>query len=405
MSRIFPLVRAVLVPGALVTLPLAVACSSDGGMSPTRSPIAAAEASQPAPAGLASFTAAGASHTIWPYTGVDFTGTPQDPINLIFSIPAGPRAVRAALLALNGDRSTFGLPADFPFSCTWSDAIGDLQTGYGETSGWTGSAIQLQCGSYGPIRFHVRLFDVGNGVTAGNAHFEFLIPGTADHQVLSWEVAEQLVKVDMLRSGLLDPVNPLAETGGFNAAPFREIPSQLYNLLPAELRGLAGGPLGDVSAGVPIATDGRATIFNVTGTPAAAPAVAEQAFTIQYDQTIPKAVCATGPADLVHVRGPVELRKWVRQSGPDLLSEFHSSGRLELTPMDGLTGAITGPLYAAEVRDDQATRVSDDGNAVRGSVLRLEVPPTGAARGRLSTMLQVGTTGAASYRSTADCAP
>jgi hypothetical protein len=73
--------------------------------------------------------------------------------------------------------------------------------------------------------------------------------------------------------------------------------------------------------------------------------------------------------------------------------------------MDGLTGAITGPLYAAEVRDDQATRVSDDGNAVRGSVLRLEVPPTGAARGRLSTMLQVGTTGAASYRSTADCAP
>jgi len=42
------------------------------------------------------------SHSLsfWPYTGTDFTGTPQDPINLIFYGEADPRDLRAALMAL-----------------------------------------------------------------------------------------------------------------------------------------------------------------------------------------------------------------------------------------------------------------------------------------------------------------
>ena len=39
-----------------------------------------------------------------------------------------------------------------------------------------------------PFRFHVRLFRQGED-TLGNAHFEFLIPGTAEHEVLSWDLA------------------------------------------------------------------------------------------------------------------------------------------------------------------------------------------------------------------------
>ena len=77
-------------------------------------------------------------------------------------------------------------------------------------------------------------------LTLGNAHFELLIPGTTDHQVLSWELAEQLVTVDMVRSGLLAAAP--GSTAPINAAPgFRQIPAEIYNLLPAELRAASAG--------------------------------------------------------------------------------------------------------------------------------------------------------------------
>ena len=62
-----------------------------------------------------------------------------------------------------------------------------------------------ECGTYGPIRFHLRLVKLG-ALTIGNAHFEVLIPGTTDHQVLSWELAEQLVTYDLARTGLSAPL-------------------------------------------------------------------------------------------------------------------------------------------------------------------------------------------------------
>ena len=112
--------------------------------------------------------------------------------------------------------------------------------------------MQLQCGGYGPIRFHLRLFDIG-GTTLGNAHFEVLIPGTTDHQVLSWELAEQLVTFDFARSGLLGA--PPGSIAPVNPAPsFRGIPAPLYDGLPPELRVLTGGPSSDVTADVDLAT-------------------------------------------------------------------------------------------------------------------------------------------------------
>jgi len=214
--------------------------------------------SAPAPSPLVPITAGGTTQQIWPFTGQTLAGAPQDPINLIFAGEADPRSIRAALLSLSGDRTGVGFPATFPFDCTWKDAIGGLQTTYSETDRWEGSVIQLECGEYDPVRFHIRLFRAGPW-TLANAHLDVLIPGTADHQVLTWELAEQLVMADFIRSGLL--AAPPAQSGPINPAPFREIPPVIYNGLPPGLRALTGGPQANVTTPVPLQTNGSATIL------------------------------------------------------------------------------------------------------------------------------------------------
>jgi hypothetical protein len=370
----------------------------------------------PADTGPANFAAAappsllvpialrGGSISIWPYTGVDFTGTPQDPINLIFSGKSEPRAIRSALMALDGDRTAFGMPQVYPFNCTWSDAIGDLQTGYNAEAAWVGSAIQLACGGYGPIRFHVRLFEAG-ATTLGNAHFEVLIPGTADHQVLSWELAEQLVMVDFLRSGLLDAANPLGSTGSINDAPFRGIPEQIYNGLPEDLKSLIGGPAGSVAAPVPIGSDGKATVFNLASEVDQSAGGSEQNFVITYGQVIPRPFCASGDEFLL-VEGPVSLRKSVKIAvGGGVTSEFDAAGRLRLTPVNPQTGAPTGLSYEAEVKDHQVTRFDERGGHVDGLQVQTELPRNASGHGQRVIRLKVGLAGTDKYRIDIDCTP
>jgi hypothetical protein len=357
------------------------------------------------PAGVIPVSIGGRPQSIWPYTGADLSGAPQDPINVVFTGQADPRAVRAALLHLDGDRTAFGFPAVYPFNCTWSDAVGDVQVAYSAERQWVGSAVQLQCGNFGPVRFHLRLFAAG-AITAANAHFELLIPGTADHQVLSWELAEQLVVLDMQRTGLLDAAQPVTSTGAINAAPFRAIPSAIYNLLPPELVGMIGGPAQPASADVPIGTDGSAAIISLAGRAADVPGDRDQAFTIEYDQVIPKPFCASSPLDLVRVRGPVSLRKTVRLAGNRLTSEFHADGRIAITPIDGSTGQPSGAEYFAEVRDNQTTSLDELGTRILASQTRTELPPGGSAeRGRLSVMLRVGADGVGDYRHDERCDP
>jgi hypothetical protein len=139
---------------------LGLSCDTDS-LAPARddSEPGSFAAAAPPPGLLVPIPVEGGSLSIWPYTGTDFTGTPQDPINLVFTGRSDPRAIRSALMVLDGNRTAFGMPPVSPFNCTWSDAIGDLQTGYNATTEWVGSAIQLACGDYGPIRFHVRLFE------------------------------------------------------------------------------------------------------------------------------------------------------------------------------------------------------------------------------------------------------
>jgi hypothetical protein len=397
------LLRTVRTSTALSMALLALSCENDAfAPAPDDSGPTSFAAAAPPPGLLAPIAVAGGSLAIWPYTGTDFSGTPQDPINLVFTGRSDPRAIRAALMALDGNRTAFGLPPIPPFNCTWTDAIGDLQTGYNANAGWVGSAIQLACGSYGPIRFHVRLFEAGT-TTLGNAHFEVLIPGTTDHQVLNWELAEQLVKVDFLRSGLLNPANPIGSTGSINDAPFREIPEQIYNGLPADLKSLIGGPGGNVGAPVPIGTDGRATVFNIGSQPVPSPVGSDQSFVIIFGQVIPRPFCASGPEFLL-VEGPVSLRKTVQiNAAGDLTSEFDASGHLRLTPVNPQTGTPLGPSYEAEVKDHQVTRFDERGGRIEGIQVQTELPRNVSGHGQRVIRIKVGSRGTDKYKKDIDC--
>ncbi len=287
----------------------------------------------------------------WPYTGNNFSGEPQDPINLIFFGKADPRDIRADLMSLSGDRTAFGYPPIAPFNSTWDDAIGDVQTGFGEPDGWTGGCVQLACGDYGPIRFHLRLFKMGKW-TVGNAHFEVLIPGTTDHQVLNWKVAEQLVMVDFMRSGLLDQNLPLVPTEQINASPWRTIPAVIYNGLPVEVRGFINGPLGNVGADVPIGTDGRAIILNLAQKITRPPETRVLDFVINFDQVIPKPFCSSGPYDYVYVKGPIHLMQTVQilETGTYKMS-FEATGDLAVTPVNPMTGEPIGATMPAQIKE------------------------------------------------------
>jgi len=349
---------------------------------------------------LATIATDDGSTRILPYLTDDLV-TPQDPVNLVFTGTADPREIRNALLGLDGVRGA-PFPPVFPFTCTWSDAIGGLMAGFGESEGWGGTAIQLQCGSYGPIRFHLRLVKLG-GFTIGNAHFELLIPGTTDHQVLSWELAEQLVTYDLARTGLLGAA-PFP-TAAMTAAPaHRAIPAVIYNLLPADLRLLIGGPAGNVTADVGIANDGHATAFDLAGrAPAIAPETSQREV-IQFNQLIPKPFCATDPFDYLMVQGPVTLEQEVRTGiGGEVRRSFRAHGSLDALPIDGATGIPEGRAFRAEVSERQDSRAGDDGGEVSGKQLQRLLPSAPDGAGSLTIMLKVAPGRDPSFVRTVDC--
>jgi hypothetical protein len=351
------------------------------------------------PATLTTIPVGSGTARIWSYVS-DNLVTPQDPVNLVFTGKADPRAIRNALLGLDGTRTpTF--PGVFPFTCTWSDAIGGLMEGFEEVSGWSGGAVQLQCGGYGPIRFHLRLFKMG-GFTVGNAHFEMVIPGTAGHQVLSWELAEQLVTYDMVRSGLLGDAP--GTTGSINAAPFyRSIPAIIYNGMPVELKALLGGPLGDVESEVGIATDGQATTFSLVAEAPAAAARTHQEFVLTYGQVIPKPFCASGPADFVWVEGPVTLRQDVTVAGNELRQVFRASGELQVVPIDITTGQPSGLPFRANVSEEQESRATGDGGTIIGLQLQQLLPASQPGAGQLRIQVNVGPGRAPKYTREVSC--
>src|SRR4029079_1006536 len=136
--------------------------------------------------------------------------------------------IRSVLMSLPGSGRPGPLAA---FNCTWSDAVGDPQTSYSSSTGWVPSSIQMQCGNFQGPRFHARIFREGN-VTVANAHYEILIPGTNQHEVLSWELAEALVAADIARSGYLGAAPSVSSV--ITAAPYyRAVQAPVAAMLPA----------------------------------------------------------------------------------------------------------------------------------------------------------------------------
>jgi hypothetical protein len=343
-------------------------------------------------------TIAGRSLALWPYTGQDFTGRPQDPINAVFYGDAEPLRLRAALRRLDGDRRQFGFPLAPPFNCTWREAIGDEQTGYATADGWTGSAVQLACGPYGPLRFHVRFFREG-AFTLAAAHFETVVPGTSEHQVLSWELAERLLTVDMLRAGIVaGPPQPSAVIS--QAPTFREVPAQIFGGLPPQLRALAGlGP----DRGIP--TDGRASLFRVTKREPIVRDVVVQDTTIVFNQIIPKPFCA-GPTDFVRVQGPLRFTAEARVTGGGTYHrEHHAEAEFTVTAVNPQNGQPVGPPQRALVTDDHLGSVNPGGEVARAELVQQLFDPAGALQQSLVQRLSAGTRGRDAFERRERCTP
>jgi hypothetical protein len=360
----------------------------------------------PPPADLVTVDIGGQSIEFWPWAANDLSGTPWDPASLIIVGEANPVAIRAALMFLDGDRTAYGFPDAFPFNATWQDAMGDVQATYGTPAGWVGNIVQLECGAYNPIRIHLRLFDMG-GWTLGTAHLEVFIPGTADHQVVSWELAEQLVIVDLLRSGLLDETVPMFPTQQINNAPtWREIPPIIYNELPVELRAAIGGPLGNVTDPVGIGNDGHAMVLNVAEDFGWSPEVARQELTLNYDIVAPKPFCAGGAYEYVYISGPVVLNQTVQVlPNGNIISRFRAQGHLDITPVDPSTTPPTpvGATYTAIVNERHNGIATNGVTLISSFRMQMELPPSAPFRGRLVSSLEIGPNGHNNYTLDIEC--
>jgi hypothetical protein len=360
----------------------------------------------PPPSGLVTVDVGGQSIEFWPWVAGDLS-TPWDPASLILIGEANPVAIRAALMFLDGDRTDYGFPDAYPFNATWQDAMGDVQAGYGVPAGWVGNVIQMECGAYTPMRIHLRLFDMGDW-TLATAHLEVFIPGTADHQVISWELAEQLVAVDFLRSGLLDETVPMFPTQQINDAPtWRGIPAIIYNELPVELRAAIGGPLGDVTDSVGIGNDGHATVLNIAEDFGWSPDVARQQLTFNYDVVTEKPFCAGGDFEYIHIGGPVELEQIVQVlPNGNIISRYHAFGHLDITPVDPSTTPPTplGETYSAVVNERHRGIITDGVTLVSTFQLRIELPPSAPFHGRLVSHMEIGPHGHSDYDLTVECA-
>jgi len=288
----------------------------------------------PAPQELVEVAAGGESLTIWPYTTSDFQA-PSDPINLVFP-DADPRAIRQELLKLDGTRPPFAsVPAG---NCRWTDAMGYEQAAYGRPRGWAGGEVQLACVPAGkplgdPFRFHVRLFRLGKD-TVGAAHYEILIPGSAEHEVLSWDLARDFLTYDAARAGAIagDPA-PVIPGGSFRAVRGLLYKS-LYDYAGGALRPLLDQLLplpNDSNGDRPIPTNGHGAVLSLTAAFQPERTTAVTTTQVGWSIVVPKPFCATGPYDLVQLSGPLSFTMSVR-TGDD--------GRYERTYVVG--GTLTG---------------------------------------------------------------
>jgi hypothetical protein len=336
---------------ALVLLLPALAAAWGGGAPPPSDPVT-----------VALVPPDGRLLTLGPYTANDYSGDVYDPINLFF-LDLDPREIRQSLLGLQ------------PGSCVWADGMGSEQVAWAENEGWVGGEVQLVCVNPeaplgDPFRFHLRLYRQGD-VTLGAAHFEILIPGTAQHEVLSWDAARDFVTAEMLRTGLLTPPTPYpvaVQTPGTFRAVLRQVYDALYYDPTGQGQAVLAGlglvpPPPDPAADVPIPTNGVAMVFSAHIILESGWSTTRSAVEVDYNVVTPRPFCATGPLDLVHLAGPVRLTNVVHTSPWGTYHRRHRiSGTLMVTPVmpDGAGGYTpTGPPVPAIVREDHRAVLSD----------------------------------------------
>jgi hypothetical protein len=425
-TRVFAEVAALGATGSILLLLSVAGCSKNAGTpdaltkpsqdaqatsQPESAPPMIREDGSTPPSGMASVSFGTESLDLWPYTGTSFDGTPSDPVNLLFVGKADPVRIRAALLQLDGDRTAYGFPDSYPFNATWSDAGGDVQTTYANGEGWLGSVVQLQLGTYDPGRVHLRLFRTGvpfgdGGTwTIGAAHFEIMIPGTADHAVLSWELARNVVVTDLVRSGLLDSSTPMAPTDQITQTPsFRDIIPEIYNQLPEDLKAGIGGPSGTVTAPVPIPNDGMAMMLDMAGEAPPQIGTTSASFTVNYNITIPKPFCSEGPYDYVLLTGPVTLMNTTTVDATGLY-QFTAgiSGQLTVTPLDVTVSppVPAGTPYKVQVGDKLQGAL--DATSSWAMFQSRRIAPQKGGSQMLMTKLRVGTRGQDSYSAQVQC--
>lgn len=370
--------------------------------------LAAPRNEPPAPAGLVTVAFGGGSLTLWPFTADDLGDKVADPINALFAgTNAGyvdPLRIRAALRRLDGNRTAYGFPPTpgLPFDCTWRDAVGDEQSAFAEPEQWTGSAIQLQCGEFGPLRFHVRLFGEGPWTIAGT-HFELNIPATTTHRVLSWIVAREFLTADLIRSGILAAAPgfsaPITPTPAFGKEPI-EVP--VYNSLPVGLRALIGGPLGNVGSPVIAPNDGKARLFVVGKAEPIVADLSEQKFTLQFNQTIPKPFCG-GPTDFVKVTGPIYYQSTARVTPAGAYHRTYSArADLNVVAVDAVTGQL-GPVQLAKILQEHEGSITPAGALARMSYSQRLFKTDGAAGDVQLEVRHFGTRGHDQYRLSETC--
>lgn len=229
--------------------------------------------SAPTPSGVVTITAGTDQLTLWPFITTNYLpgpAGPSDPVNLVF-LNTDPRAIRQQLMKLDGDRPAWSYLPSGAKGCVWMDAMGYEQAAYLEPEGWVGDEVQLACATPdSPLgreyRFHVRLFRSGPH-TIGGAHFEINVPGTAEHEVLSWELARSFVTDEIARidagafqgeTSVFEPANDSFRTvrGLINGYVWQTNPGNLQFLLALGLP-LPEPPFNPV----PIPASGFAAVF------------------------------------------------------------------------------------------------------------------------------------------------
>jgi hypothetical protein len=350
---------------------------------------------------------AGTQLTFWPYTGRTPTiGDAADPINLILVGDADPRTIRDRLMQLGGDRTAFGFPDAMPFNCTWTDAIGSPQAVWTEAHGWSGSVIQLECGDYETLRIHARLFRAGE-ITLVGVHFDLLIPGTTDHDVISWELPRVLMGLDLQRIG----GSPVGVAAGITQAPaYRAVN-------PAVLPGIvANAPLYGLlrphpSTGLPtsidvdgnLQNDGNAPIFSIPAVAANGDGGAEisrQTIDIDFDQVIPRPFCDGDGQEFLEVVGPVRLtQKVMTTPSGNFVSQWSARGHLDVRQV----APIPTEWYRAKVNQHGRGLMTDPVERVDEIQLRMEIRPGGGDRGQLHLDISVGPNGAGAVSGSATC--